>query len=221
MTQPPLEPSDRNPIRVLITAGPTREPIDPVRFISNASSGRQGVALAECALKRGWQVDFVHGPLEVEVPRGIDAHAVTTTAEMLEACRRRHPDCDALIGAAAVSDFRPQAIADRKQKRGFETWLLQLTPTTDILAKLGELKGDRVHVGFALESEDLELNANRKLERKNLDWIVANEPAAIGAQEARYLLLGKNGFRKDLGSLTKEALAERIVAQIARDLTAV
>ena len=125
-----------------------------------------------------------------------------------------------------VSDFRPQAIADRKQKRGFETWLLQLTPTTDILAKLGELKGDRVHVGFALESEDLELNANRKLERKNLDWIVANDVSPVtgtfgGDTNQVYLLTsGDPPVVEHWPVMSKTDVAERLSARIADALVA-
>jgi phosphopantothenoylcysteine decarboxylase/phosphopantothenate--cysteine ligase len=193
--------------RLLITAGPTREHVDPVRFLSNASTGAQGAALAEEALARGCIVDFVHGPLAVPVPAGVIAHAVVSAQDMLDAALRLHPACDAVIGAAAVSDFRPRETTAGKRKRGSGAWTLELVPTADILRALGERKGHRVHAGFALETDDLAANALRKLHEKQLDWLVANSPQAIGAAESRYLLLGRDGTQRDLGVLTKRALA--------------
>lgn len=209
MTGPPRAP------RILITAGPTREPLDPVRFISNASSGRQGVALAADALRRGWSVDLVHGPLEVPVPEGAACHAVTTATEMLEACRALHPSCDLLVGAAAVSDFRPRGASTSKRKRGTEVWTLELVPTEDILKVLGVQKGSRVHAGFALESENLIENALAKLHGKRLDWIIANTPGAIGAGMSRCHLLGADGTQKDLGVATKAEVAQALLDAMA------
>ena len=197
-------------LRILITAGPTREPIDPVRFLSNASSGAQGVAIAEACLSRGWPVDFVHGPMEVTPPPGVALHPVTTTQEMLDECLRLHAPCDVVIGAAAVCDFRPQALCENKQNRGESSWTVELQPTEDILACLGKRKEQRVHVGFALESQDLETNSARKLDEKNLDWIVGNDPQAIGADSATYLILGNDGSREELGRLSKPELAEHL-----------
>jgi len=192
---------------MLITAGPTREPLDPVRFISNASTGAQGAALAGEAIARGWEVDLVHGPLEAEIPPGPRAHPVTTALEMLEACRELHPTALAVIGAAAVSDFRPRDASTAKRKRDGGPWLLELVPTDDILAELGRNKEGKVHAGFALEVEDRESNALRKLAEKNLDWLVLNGPEAIGAARSRFVLLGKDGARAELGLLTKKELA--------------
>jgi phosphopantothenoylcysteine decarboxylase/phosphopantothenate--cysteine ligase len=204
--------------RILITAGPTREPLDPVRFISNASTGAQGAALAAEALARGWDVDLVHGPLEVAVPAGALPYPVATAGEMLDACRKLHPDSLAVIGAAAVSDFRPRDASLTKRKRGDGAWLLELVPTDDILATLGREKGGRVHAGFALEVEDAEANALRKLAEKNLDWLVLNGPEAIGAAGSRFVLLGKDGTRKDLGILTKTELASALLDAIESSL---
>lgn len=206
--------------RLLITAGPTREPLDPVRFISNASTGAQGAALAGEALARGWEVDVVHGPLEVPLPPGAAGHAVTTAHEMLAACLRLHPEAAAVIGAAAVSDFRPQVVLGGKRKRRQSPWRLELVPTEDILAALAAKKADRVHAGFALESDELEANALRKLAEKKLDWLVANGPEAIGAASARYVLFGAGGERRDLGTISKRELARQLLQAIEDTLGA-
>jgi phosphopantothenoylcysteine decarboxylase/phosphopantothenate--cysteine ligase len=200
------------PLRLLVTAGPTREFLDPVRFISNASSGRQGVAIAEEGLRRGWIVELVHGPLEVPAPAGARLHRVTSASEMLERCRMLHPACNAVVGAAAVSDFRPREPLAAKRRRQGSAWSLELVPTVDILAELGKVKGARVHVGFALETENPRENAARKLREKNLDWVIANRPEAIGAGGGEYLLLGATGEETLLGRLSKTELAARICA---------
>ena len=203
------------PLRVLITAGPTREFLDPVRFLSNASSGRQGAALAAEALARGWIVELVHGPLEVPPPTGARLHRVTSAAEMLDRCRMLHPACNAVIAAAAVSDYRPREALPAKRRRQGNGWNLELLPTVDVVAELGKSKGDRIHIGFALETESPRENAARKLRAKNLDWIVANLPEAIGAGSGVYLLLGANGAETALGKLSKEELAARLCNLLA------
>jgi len=197
-------------VRVLITAGPTREPLDPVRFISNASTGRQGVALAEEALLRGFTVDLVHGPMEVSAPAGVNAAPVTTAAEMLAACLRLHQACDLVVGAAAVSDYRPREASLRKRKHDGSSWTLELVANEDILLALSRNKGSKVHAGFALETEDLEEHALRKLRAKHLDWLVANSPDAIGAPTASYLLLGADGTRQELANATKREIARAL-----------
>jgi phosphopantothenoylcysteine decarboxylase/phosphopantothenate--cysteine ligase len=195
---------------VLITAGPTREPIDPVRFISNASTGAQGAALAAEALGRGYAVDLVHGPLEVDIPEHTKVYPVVTTREMLAVCARLYPDCDILIGAAAVSDYRPRQFLRQKRKRGPTPWTLELEPTEDILAALRQSKAKQLHAAFALETTDILENALQKLQSKDLDWIVANSPDAIGATRSSYFLLGANGTRIDLGTITKREVAKRL-----------
>ena len=197
-------------VRALITAGATREPLDPVRFISNASTGAQGAMLASEALERGWDVDLVHGHLEVPPPE-VRLHPAPTAREMLEVCRQLHPACDVLIAAAAVSDYTPREASRQKRKRDGSSWTLELMPTEDILLSLRQSKGRRVHAGFALETEDMERNALRKLETKGLDWIVANGPEAIGGKASRYVLLGRGGARQDLGIATKAQVAKALL----------
>ena len=204
--------------RILITAGPTREPLDTVRYLSNASTGAQGVLLAEEALERGWEADLVHGPMEVKVPQRVTAYPVTTAQQMLDACKKLHAPCDILIGAAAVSDYRPREALEHKRKRGASTWVLELVPTEDILKHLGKLKGKKIHAGFALENEELFGNAAGKLREKNLDWIVANSPAAIGAHTSHYLLLGADGTQRDLGLISKRELAKALLDVVENQL---
>lgn len=217
MTPPGNRSVSSSPVRVLITAGPTREAIDPVRFLSNASTGRQGVAIARAARDAGWHVDLVHGPLEVPVPDGITPHQVTAADEMLHTCLDLHRQCDILVGAAAVSDYRPREPLGRKRKRslGEKSWSLELVPTVDILATLARTKGAKIHAGFALETEDGLAGGRRKLEAKNLDWLVVNGPEAIGADGASYLLIGRSGELLDLGALSKAELASRLVETLA------
>ena len=213
----PLEdrssPSLQGPrsVRALITAGATREPLDPVRFISNASTGAQGALLVDEALARGWEVDLVHGHLEVPVAPEARRHPALTARDMLEACRRVHLSCDVLIASAAVSDYTTREASTRKRKRDGSVWTLELVPTEDILLALRESKGSRVHAGFALETEDMERNALRKLEAKGLDWIVANGPEAIGGKASRYVLLGRGGEKRDLGIATKAEVARALL----------
>ena len=166
--------------RVLITAGPTREWLDPVRFISNPSSGKMGFALAQEALARGARGTVVSGPTAERAPWGAEVVAVETTAEMLAAVQTCIPAADVLIAAAAPADFQAQAPAAQKIKKQAGGLTLTLAPTPDILATVAESKGRRIHVGFAAETQDLEANALGKLAAKHLDLIVANDVAAPG-----------------------------------------
>jgi phosphopantothenoylcysteine decarboxylase/phosphopantothenate--cysteine ligase len=200
--------------RCLILAGPTREYIDPVRYISNASSGLQGMALAEEALDRGYEVEVVLGPIEYEPPAGASIIKVVSAAEMLRAAKERHADCAVLIGAAAVSDFRPETSHSTKQKSDSEQLDLKLEATDDILALLGREKGPRIHAGFALETENHLDNARKKLEAKKLDWIVVNDAEAIGSEGGDYHLLGADGSEHPLGLLSKRELAAKLFDRI-------
>ena len=200
--------------RCLILAGPTREYIDPVRYISNASSGLQGIALAEEALGRGYKVELVLGPVEYDPPADAEVVNVLSAAEMLEAASERHPNCSILIGAAAVSDFRPTVYNTSKHKSSREELDLQLEPTEDILAFLGRQKAARVHAGFALETDCHLDNARRKLEAKNLDWIVVNDAAAIGQKTSDYHILGADGSTSELGHISKRELAANLLDRI-------
>jgi len=205
-------------VRVLVTAGPTREPIDAVRFISNPSTGKMGFALAAEARERGADVVLVAGPTLVEPPRGVQTMAVTTAAQMSAAVRERSQQMDVIIMAAAVSDFRPAVPVDRKVKKEDADLSVPLERTEDILLALGKEKGDRILVGFAAETENLEANARRKLEQKKLDLIIANQvgiPAAgFGADTNRALIMGRSGAVLELPLLSKRELAARILDQV-------
>ncbi len=176
-------PKDLSGKHLLVTAGPTRERLDPVRFLTNDSSGKQGTAIARRAVKRGAQVTLVHGPMQVEVPKGCRAIAVETTGEMLEALKAELPRHQALIMAAAPADFRPVEEQEHKIKGSDDGKVrtLALTDTPDILVSLQDVHTDQMMIGFATETEDLLLNARKKLEKKQLDYIVANDVTMEGA----------------------------------------
>lgn len=199
--------------RVLITAGPTREPIDPVRFISNAASGTQGIELAREALARGAQVDLVLGPTTLVPPAGARTARVTTAREMDAAVRERAPDATIAIATAAVSDWRPVTAHAHKVKKTDEPQALALERNPDILADLGARKDGLFLVGFAAETEAFEANARAKLARKHLDAIAVNDVGGErgfgDAPNALVLLWGNDG-RKDLGRGSKRELAARL-----------
>ncbi len=166
---------------ILVTAGPTCEDIDPVRFLTNRSSGKMGYALAEAANRRGAHVVLVSGPTDLKIPDGVDWIPVRSTEEMHHAVRERAASANIVIMAAAVSDYRPAAQQDKKLKRGEGSFTLQLEPTPDILAELGREKHDQILVGFAAETHSVAENARGKLERKAADMIVANDVTQEGA----------------------------------------
>jgi len=167
--------------RVLVTSGPTREWLDPVRFISNPSSGKMGCALAQEALCRGAEVTIVTGPTAERPPWRAEVVPVETTEEMLQAVVARHEDCDVIIGAAAPADFRPVQRSEHKVKKQDATRALDLEATPDILAATASRDSRRVYVGFAAETQETEKHALEKLERKHLDLIVANDVSAAGS----------------------------------------
>ena len=169
-------------MRVLVTAGPTREYLDDVRYLSNASSGRMGYAIVEAILEAGWEAVLVSGPVELTPPAGCEFHSVVTTAEMKAACEAVFPDCDGVIAAAAVCDYRPVMRHPGKLSKTGGPVTVDMIETDDVLAELGRTKGRRWVVGFALEAQNPRENALQKLRRKNCDWIVLNSPAAIGAE---------------------------------------
>ena len=171
-------------MRMLVNAGPTREYIDTVRFLSNASSGRMGYAVARQARQAGHQVVLVSGPVAIEPPAGVELVHVVSAAEMLEACRTAFDGCEAAVLTAAVCDYRPVRRHGRKLKKGPDRQSLELEPTPDIAAELGARKGERVLVGFALEDHDARAHAEGKLAAKRFDAIVLNSPASLGAEEA-------------------------------------
>jgi phosphopantothenoylcysteine decarboxylase/phosphopantothenate--cysteine ligase len=210
--------------RVVITAGGTQEPIDPVRVITNRSSGRQGYALAQAALDWGAAVTLIHTPTGLPFPVGADEVAVCTAAEMLEAVLARTEQADALIMAAAVADFRPARAAQHKIKKGSGIPEIALEPTEDILAAVAARRAGsgspRAVVGFAAESQDLVANASAKLAAKNLDLIVANDISAKDAGFAvgtnRVTLLGADGKTEELPLMSKAEVAEAVIERVAR-----
>ncbi|HUO51473.1 MAG TPA: bifunctional phosphopantothenoylcysteine decarboxylase/phosphopantothenate--cysteine ligase CoaBC [Gemmatimonadaceae bacterium] len=205
--------------RVLVTAGPTREAVDAVRFLSNRSSGRMGVAVAAAAWRRGADVTLVAGPLEVEPPAGVRVVPVESTAEMASAVAAELPAADVLVMAAAPADFRAAAPVGFKIKKSSAPDAIALAAATDILAETrGRRKQGAVVVGFALETDDLERNAKAKLEAKGLDLIVVNdakEPGAGFAVETnRVTLIGRGGAIEPLALMPKRELADVLLDRI-------
>jgi len=194
--------------RYLITAGPTREAIDPVRFLSNRSSGRMGYALAENLASRGHEVMLVSGPTNLPCPEGVRRIQVESALEMLESCVQEWPFCDGVIGVAAVADYRPKSASQKKLKRQVgEDLVLQLEPNPDILATLASTKGERLAVGFALETDNAEQEALRKMSAKRLDYLILNGVEAQGATSSRVELFHQQGERTVLGPADKKQLA--------------
>lgn len=206
--------------RVLVTAGPTREPVDPVRYLSNASSGKMGFALAEAAFLRGADVTLITGPTALDTFEGVRRLPVQTADEMAQAVRTQWPDHDVLIMAAAVADFTPVRPSPGKIKKTQAHLALQLRRTEDILQTAAAEKRERIVVGFALETEDGERNAREKLLSKNLDLICLNSASEAGAgfdsDTNRVTLLGPDGGTESLGLLSKQETAERILNAVIR-----
>jgi phosphopantothenoylcysteine decarboxylase/phosphopantothenate--cysteine ligase len=204
--------------RILITSGPTRQYLDPVRYLTNASSGRMGAALAEAALALGHEVIVVSGPVEVDYPPAADVVPVISTEEMMDACRLIFVDCDGLIGAAAPCDYRPVHIQPNKIAKTGEPLELHLIETDDIVATLGAEKGTRWVVGFALETEDHRLRALAKLERKHCDLMVSNGVEAMHSLDNQVEILDPAGTVLKQVSGTKLEVAHEILAVISKRL---
>lgn len=200
--------------RLLITAGPNQEPLDPVRYISNRSSGKMGYALARQGRRRGAEVTLVSGPTALPPPPGVRLLRVTTAEEMREAVLREFPRATAVIMAAAVSDYRPAEFEPRKIKRKEGPLRIHLKPNPDILKELGMRKSGQLLIGFAAETEELMANAQRKLREKNLDLIVANNVTQAGSgfdvDTNVATLLDRSGYTQSLPLMTKDELAGRI-----------
>jgi phosphopantothenoylcysteine decarboxylase/phosphopantothenate--cysteine ligase len=209
--------------KVLVTAGGTQEPLDPVRVLTNRSSGKQGYALAQAALDAGAQVTLVTTPTALARPVGAQVVQVETAGQMLEAVLREFPACDALVMAAAVADFRPRKVAENKIKKEGGIPQVELEATEDILKAVAglrsELKRKQVVAGFAAESQDLLQNASNKLQSKKLDLIAANdisaEDAGFSVETNRITLLFADGRRESLSLMSKNEAAEIIVERIA------
>lgn len=208
--------------RVLVTAGPTREPVDPVRFVSNYSSGKMGYAIAEAAARRGAAVTLVSGPTELPDPANLQTIRIQTAQEMLDAVIGRLPEADIVIAAAAVADYRPAKQSKSKLKKQNDWLQLELERTEDILKTIGESKGRRVLVGFAAETDNLLENAQRKLDEKNLDLIVANDvtdPGGVFGSETNVVtFLPRKGDCVSLPRMSKREIANAILDYITTNL---
>jgi phosphopantothenoylcysteine decarboxylase / phosphopantothenate---cysteine ligase len=205
---------------ILVTAGPTCEDLDPVRYLTNRSSGKMGYAVAAAAAERGATVTLISGPTALETPRGVTRIDVRTATEMHAAVVARFPQCSIAIFAAAVADYRPAASAGKKIKRGKESITLEFQPTVDILATVAKEKGHRVLVGFAAETDHLAENARKKLSSKNADLIVANDVTAEGAgfdvDTNIVTMFAADGRDVALPKLPKAEVAQRILDEVIR-----
>jgi len=214
-----LTPRDLAGRRVLVTAGPTREPLDPVRFFSNRSSGKMGLAVAAAARDRGAAVTLVAGPIALPCPAGVDVVTVVTAEQMRQAVLARVDAADAVIMAAAVADYRPGAPrAEKIKKAGGGHLVIELEPTTDILAELGARRGPQVLVGFAAETGDPTAAARRKLAEKNLDLVVANDVTAPGAgfdvDTNQVEIFTRDGRHVAVALAPKARVADRILDEV-------
>ena len=216
-----LTPQDLAGETVLVTAGPTREELDPVRYLSNYSSGKMGYAIARAARRRGARVILVSGPTVLAAPVGIELMSVVSARQMREAVLERLEEATVVIKAAAVADYRPAMRAEQKIKKGLEgSLILPLEKNPDILAELGKLKGNRLLVGFAAETADLLENARKKLTEKNLDLIVANDvsrsDAGFDVDTNAVRLLYRDGSGEELPLLGKDEVADHLLDRISR-----
>ena len=211
-----IEHPPTHPMRILVTAGPTREYLDDVRYLTNASSGRMGYAVADAALHARWEVVLVSGPVGLAVPEGCAFVSVETTEQMRSACLEAFPACDGVIAAAAVCDYKPrERIAGKIAKTGGSI-SFDMIETDDVLAELGAAKGHRWVVGFALEAQNPRENALQKLRRKNCDWIVLNHPSAIGSISNEVELLDASGEVVAAWSGAKADVARALIDWLAR-----
>jgi phosphopantothenoylcysteine decarboxylase/phosphopantothenate--cysteine ligase len=207
--------------RLLITGGPTQEPIDPVRFITNHSTGKMGYALAKLAKRRGAEVILVTGPTSLPIPRrDIEVVPVRTAEEMRKAVLTQVKGCSVVIKAAAVSDYRPKVMSERKLKKSASSLSLELERTKDILEEIGKKKGNRILIGFAAETEDLIANAKKKLKEKNLDLIVVNDVtkpgAGFGVDTNQVKILFPSGEIRDLPLMSKEEVSQIILDEVVK-----
>ena len=209
-------PQDLRSYKILVTAGPTQEAIDPVRFISNRSSGKMGFAIAKVAAARGAEVILISGPTQLRPPYGVNFVYVTTTKEMKEAVFKYYPEVDAVVMAAAVADFRPKYTPQKIKKA--DNLTLYLEKTEDILSLLGQDKRHQVLVGFAAETGDPLPEGERKLRQKHLDLVVANDvtqpEAGFGTETNQVILIYHNGVRERWPLMSKEEVAMRLLDRI-------
>ena len=213
-----LREKDFSGVRALVTAGPTRESLDPVRFISNRSTGLMGYAMARALLERGAAVVLISGPTALSSPAGAQFVPVTTAREMYDAVMDHFDECNLVVKAAAVSDYRPAVRAEQKLKKTGAGITLELQPNPDILQELGRRKGGRILVGFAMETERAGENARKKLQQKNLDLIAVNDLTVPGAgfatQTNQVCLIDREGHSEELPLMPKENLAHCILDRL-------
>lgn len=204
---------------MLVSAGPTREYVDPVRYLTNESSGRMGFEIARALARRGASVTLVAGPVALETPDGVRRVDVVSARDMLSAVRREFRASDALVMSAAVADWRPtRKLAGkwRKKDSAGSSARLELTRNPDILAQVARRKGARLVMGFALETGDGERRAQAKLRRKNLDYIVLNDESALNASRSSVTILGRDGSRQGLARRSKGDIAEVLAELVMR-----
>ena len=213
-----FSPKDLKGERILITAGPTQEPIDPIRYLSNRSSGKMGYALAKMARRRGAEVVLISGPTQLSPPRrDIEFVSVRTAEEMKEAVFHHLERCTVVMKAAAVADYRPKEVSPKKIKKGEPLLSLEMEKTSDILEELGRRKEGRILIGFAAESENLLKNAETKLQAKKLDLIIANEiDAAFGQDTNQVKIIYPTGKTKDIPLMNKEDVAHILLNEIVQ-----
>jgi phosphopantothenoylcysteine decarboxylase / phosphopantothenate---cysteine ligase len=202
-------------VRFLITAGPTREPIDPVRYISNRSSGKMGYAIAEAALAAGHDVTLISGPVNLDPPPGAQFASILTSDEMYGAVHRHARECDVLVMCAAVADYKTRKVSATKIKKRNEHFALDLIPTRDILASLPHEDRQFLLVGFAAETSDIEENAKQKLRAKKCDIIVANDVSSadsgIESDENEVTIFFRNGEKKKISRASKNIIARELI----------
>lgn len=210
-----FNPGDMQGINILVSAGPTREPIDPVRYITNRSSGKMGYSIAQVAARRGANVVLVSGPVNLPPPEGVELIAVETAQQMYHAMLERFPSADVVIKSAAVADYRPKHEHKEKIKKQTDQLVLEMEKNPDILAQLGQLKQHQLLVGFAAETENLQAYAKAKLQAKNLDLLVANNVSVPGAgfdvDTNIVTVYQRNGTELSLPLMTKEKVAQHIL----------
>ena len=207
--------------RILITSGPTRQYLDPVRYLTNGSSGRMGKALAEAALELGHEVIVVSGPVSVEYPAKAEVHSILSTEDLLAACQELFPACDGAIGAAAPCDYRPLRVEEHKIAKTGQPLVLNLIETPDVMATLGASKRrGQWLVGFALETDDQRFRALTKMIRKSCDLMVLNAPAAIDSADNQVEVLDQTGAVVQALAGSKESVARGILRAIQERLIA-
>ena len=207
-------------MRFLVTAGPTREPIDPVRYLSNRSSGKMGFAIAAAALQAGHKVTLISGPVNLDPPRGAQFISVSTSDEMFDATDRYVRNCDVLVMCAAVTDYKAKNVSPGKIKKRDANFSLQLVPTRDILGSLAKQDRQFLVVGFAAETNDVEENAQKKLRDKNCDIVVANDVSransGMESDENEVTILFRNGEKEKISRTSKQIIARELVKIIAK-----